>query len=143
MAQQVTGDGTSIVASGRVTLTIHLTNTGPSPLTTVSLFERYDPRILRFASADPDPEELSDDGTISWRNLIQALPRGISPGQAMTVTLAFDAVQNLMVFDSVESRVTIGDLRDVYGNFSQGYTAVGSVYRMRWLYLPLVARSLQ
>ena len=145
VAQQMSGDGTSIATSDRVTLTIRLTNTGPSPLVAVPLLQHYDPRLLRFVGADPDPEEASGDGTIGWRNLTQVPPRGIGcdtfPGEALTVTLAFDVAQPLTVFGSVESHVTIGPLRDVYGNLSDGYTAGVVVYEADRLYLPPVIRS--
>ncbi|MCP4591290.1 MAG: DUF11 domain-containing protein, partial [bacterium] len=101
MVQQITGDGISIATSDRVTLTIRLTNTGPSPLTAVPLLEHHDPQILHFADADPDPEETSGDGAIGWSNLIQAphgIGRDILPGEALTATLAFDVAWPLTTF---------------------------------------------
>ena len=145
VVQQATGDGTSIATSDRVTLTIRLINTGPSPLTAVPLIERYDPRILHLVGADPDPGDVPGDGTVGWHNLIQAPPHGIGhsmlPGKGLTVTLAFDITRTLAVSSPVESRVTIGELRDVYGNLSDGYTIEEDVYRMLRLYLPLMIRS--
>jgi hypothetical protein len=95
----------------------------------VPLLQRHDPRLLRFVGTAPNSEEAPDDGTINWHNLIQAPPhgigRGIFPGEALTITLAFDVARPLTAFGPVESHVTIGELRDVYGNLSDGYTAGG------------------
>jgi uncharacterized repeat protein (TIGR01451 family) len=144
VAQQVSGNGASIATSDRLTLTIRLTNTGPSPLTAVPLLERHDPRFLHLVGADPAPEEILGDGAIGWRNLAQAPPHGIGrdifPGKVLTVTLTFDVARPLM-FGSVESHVTVGELRDVYGNLSDGYAVGGPLYEMYRLYLPLVIRS--
>ncbi len=145
VAQQMTGDGANIATSKRVTLTIRLDNTGPSPLTAVPLMERYDPHILRFVGADPNPEIAPRDNTIRWGNLVQAPPHGIGrdllPGKTLTVTLTFDVTQPLTSVNSVESYVSIGKLRDVYDNISDGYTVGGSVYEVRPLYLPMMIRS--
>jgi uncharacterized repeat protein (TIGR01451 family) len=145
VAQQVIGNGSSIVTSDRVTLTICLTNTGPSPLAAVPLLERHDPRVLRFVDAAPNPEEAPGDGTIAWRNLIQAPPHGIGPdlfpGEALTVTLAFDVAQPSTAFESMEIHWAVGKLRDVYGNLSDGRIAWRDVYQVQRLYLPLVIRS--
>lgn len=145
IAQQVTSDGNNIATSDHVTLTICLTNTGPSLLTAMPLRQHYDPHTLHFVDANPEPEEAPGDGTIAWGNLTQVPPHGIGrdlfPGEALTVTLAFDVVRPLTTVSSLESHVTIGQLRDVYGNVSDGYTTRGNVYGVRPLYLPFVTRS--
>ncbi|MCP4540860.1 MAG: DUF11 domain-containing protein [Chloroflexi bacterium] len=145
VVQQMIGDGANTTASDRVTLTIHLINTGPSPLATVPLTERYDPHMLRFVGAIPNSEKSSDDGTVDWSNLIQSPPHGIGrdlfSGETLTVTLVFSVTRPLTLTGPVESHVTIGQLYDVYGNFSDGYTIGGDVFGMRPLYMPMVIRS--
>jgi uncharacterized repeat protein (TIGR01451 family) len=145
VTQQMIGDGPDVATSDRVTLAVRLSNTGPSPLTAVPLMIRYDPHVLHFVVATPSPEKASGDGTISWRNLIQSPPHGIGrdlfPNKILTVTLAFGITQPVTGVNSVESYVTVGELRDSYGNLSDGYTIGGSVYGVQPLYLPVVIRS--
>ncbi len=142
VTQHMIGDRANVATSDRVTLTIRLVNTGPSPLAAIPLTERYDSRILHFVGAIPAPEESLGDSTIGWSNLIQAPPHGIGrdlfPGEALTVTLAFDVIQPLTKIGSVESQVTIERLRDVYDNLSDSYTIRENVYGASPLYLPIV-----
>ena len=51
----------------------------------------------------------------------------IFPGKTLTVPLAFDAAWSLTVASPVESHVTIGQLGDIYGSISDGYTT-GETY---------------
>ncbi len=141
-SQQIAHDGTGILTSDRVTLTIRLTNTGPSPLALLPLLERHDPRALRLVKSDPIPEETSGNGAPDWTDLTQPSPRGIgraiSSGQTLTVTLNFDVVRPLAIVGPVKNRVTVGELRDIYGNVTAGYTVESTLYRVDQLYLPLV-----
>ena len=140
VTQQMIGDGTDLVASDRVTLTVRLSNTGPSPLAALPLTVRHDPHVLHFVSAAPSPEKAFGDGTVSWRNLIQSgIGRDLFPGKILTVTLAFDVTRPVTEVNSIESYVTVGELRDSYGNLSDGYTIRGS--RVQPLYLPVLIRS--
>ncbi|MCB0140424.1 MAG: DUF11 domain-containing protein, partial [Caldilineaceae bacterium] len=75
--------------------TIVITNTSNQVLTTLPLTDTYDAAYLSFdsvASANPAPDDKSDDGQLNWRDLTTTLG-DLAPGSSMQVVVHFTALQ--------------------------------------------------
>lgn len=125
-------------ASGQIRLTIRLTNTGPSPLDRIRLYESHVPPLV-LREAFPLPDGGSAAGELEWPDLTQLPPHGLGrnlrPGETLSVTLLFEGAVPLTWLSSY---VEVSDIRDVYGNISeQSFEASLAITR---LYLPITTR---
>lgn len=145
LEQYVTDNGNHTARSMPIVIAIQLTNSGPSPLTVVPLLVRYDSHITRFISADPAPAKTLDDGTIIWSDLLSSSPdegeSAILPGEHLAITVTLDTIAALEVHSPITSFVTIGELRDIYGNRTAGHTIQQTLNLLKYLYLPSIIRS--
>ncbi|MCX6032787.1 MAG: hypothetical protein NT169_26320 [Chloroflexi bacterium] len=80
------------VYSGQeISFTIRLTNTGQSTLSFIPLRDWYDPTILDFVGATPQPDSVAG-GTLTWNDLTATLG-ALPPGQATAVVVRFLALK--------------------------------------------------
>jgi len=132
------------VASGGVRITVCLTNTGPSALDLVQLYEELTPPPA-LAGVSPAPDGEVSASALRWLDLTGPPPHGmghnLGPGEALTVVLVLDVPYLSPHSACVESRAVVGELRDVYGNRSGGSTSRMVFCTGSRLYLPLVLRQ--
>ncbi len=124
--------------SGQIWITVCLTNTGPSALGMVPLYAELTPPALTGVSPAPDGEITA--GALRWLDLTGPPPYGagrdLRPGETLTVTFVLSPPGAC-----IESRLVVGELRDVYGNRSYGSTSSLVFCTGSRVYLPLVLRS--
>lgn len=132
-------------ASGRVWITVCLTNTGPSVLDLVQLHDKLTPSpAISGASPAPD-DEVTADG-LRWLDLTGPPPHGwgrdLRPGETLTVALVLDVPRPSLPGVCIESHAIVSELRDVYGNRSYGGIDSVVLCTGSRLYLPLMLRQL-
>jgi hypothetical protein len=74
-----------------LTLSVRVTNRKTTPVQVLPLAYLFDPDQLEFLSADPEPDDLSIPGEISWNDLTLGLKGSLSPGDFLDVELQFVA----------------------------------------------------
>ena len=117
--KQLVGADTDDVFPNFITFTISIANDGLSSITWLPLADTYDPNYLGFVSAKttPVPQDSFDDGSLTWYDLTGPAPYGfntdLAPGNAFTVTVVFQVVQNI---DSTTNYARVDGASDAYGN---------------------------
>jgi uncharacterized repeat protein (TIGR01451 family) len=77
--------------SDTITYTIHIENTGPSPVSSLPLWDYYSPACLRFTSWSVYPLSADVDlGVVHWDNVLDGPGPGVLlPGHTMAITVDF------------------------------------------------------
>lgn len=108
---------TDLQAPNFVTFTIHITNTGPSVIDVLPVFDIYTPTNLSFVSAVPAPDDNVDDGNLVWSDLTASGAGGygvnLAPGQAFVITTTFRVVQDIT---STTNTAVVQGAIDVFNN---------------------------
>jgi hypothetical protein len=108
---------TDLQAPNFVTFTIHITNTGPSVLDVLPVFDIYTPTNLSFVSALPAPDDNVDDGNLTWSDLTASGAGGfgvnLAPGQTFVITTTFRIVQDIT---STTNTAIVQGAVDVFNN---------------------------
>ncbi|MFQ6058122.1 MAG: GEVED domain-containing protein [Anaerolineae bacterium] len=101
-----------------VTFDVVIANTGGTTVNILPLEDLFDWRYLAFKSANPPPDAVVG-GLLEWEDLTGTTPTGLggdlSPGQAFTVTLAFEAV-GCPPDQVITNKAKVSDARDNKGN---------------------------
>ncbi len=98
--------------NGVITYTIRITNTGPSELDVVPLFDYYDPTYLDFTVSTP-PEDYRASGEIRWNDLTQSFGRNLLPGEQFVVTTTFAVINEIT---QTVNRAVVSGTTDIYVN---------------------------
>lgn len=129
MTPQQPGD---VFINDRVTFTVHITNTGGIPITTLPLTKTYGTQHMRYESAPLPPTGPTDGGMLHWPNLLDGGSAGVvasganatstegslAPGGSLTVQIAFTAVDHTMTTAAGHTVHTASSL----GNATAGIT---------------------
>ena len=113
----------------QIEFTIQITNTGETWITTLPLRDVYSPTYLSYGhcgvrhTADPQPENYSDDGQLDWGDLTAAAPYGfgtdLAPGASFTIIVTLTAAADTSVLpgSATENRALVhGALADPDGS---------------------------
>ena len=98
--------------NGVITYTITVSNTGPSVLDVVPLFDFYDPTYLDFTAATP-PEDYRATGEIRWNDLTQSFGRNLAPGEQFIITTTFAVIHEIT---QTVNRAVVSGTTDIYVN---------------------------
>ncbi len=100
--------------NGIITYTIRVTNTGPSELDIIPLFDYYDPTYLTFTVSTP-PEDYRVSGEIRWNDLTQSFGRNLLPGENFVVTTVFDIIRNVT---QTVNTAEVSSTEDIFNNLA-------------------------
>ena len=76
-----------------VTFRIRIMNRSDLPLSFVPLQDIYDTSQLTFVSADPAPDDPTNDGQLGWSDLTVSFGMNLSPSDKFTVDVQFQAIE--------------------------------------------------
>ncbi len=109
------------VVDGLITFTIRITNTGPSTLDAVPLFDRFTGPI-EYVGGTPlaDPDKIDNvNQVLGWSDLTQDAPYGfgqdLDPGEVFIVTTTFRVTANTQNF-TVTNTAVVTRAQDTLGN---------------------------
>lgn len=103
------------VDDGVVTFTIRLTNTGPSPLAVIPLFDYYDGSYMTLTHATP-PASLSAPGFIRWDNLVADFGgTPLAPNDSYQITTVFGVLRGITL---TTNTAVVSDVVDLYDNIA-------------------------
>lgn len=77
-----------------VTFIIEVENLHYRPIHVLPLKDRYRQKNIQFVSADPPPEDLTDDGELNWSNLIDSLGYDLPTGETLQVEVVYMATED-------------------------------------------------
>lgn len=86
--------GGKIQMGDQVTFIIEVENQHFRPISSISLKDRYRQKNIQFVSADPEPDDPTDDGELIWSNLIDDLGFDLTTGETIEVELTFMATED-------------------------------------------------
>lgn len=93
------GADLDLVAPNHVTFTIRVTNTGPSAISRLRIEDQFDPSVLSYATATPEPNVITA-GQLTWDNLTDPSPHGYSapllPGQSYVITVVLLVITDVV-----------------------------------------------
>lgn len=102
---------------GIVTYTIRLTNTGPSTLDIIPLFDNFDSTYLKFLRAEPT-QSLTSTGFIRWNDLTVPAPNGFGinlvPADSFLITTVFEVIEPFA--EPITNTAVTSDVVDIFGN---------------------------
>jgi hypothetical protein len=75
----------------QITFEITIENRHVNPIHVLPIKDTYDNTQLSFVSANPPPDDPTDDGELDWSNLITQLGSDLVPGSTATISVTFDA----------------------------------------------------
>ncbi len=104
----------------QVTFTIAVKATGNQAINVVPMQDTFDPSVLRFVDADPQPSGRDIGGQLVWDDLNRARGRSLQPGEVYTVTARFEVI-GCPTGGSTANRATIGNAIASGGGY--GFTA--------------------
>ena len=104
----------------QVTFTIAVKATGNQAINVVPMQDTFDPTVLRFLDADPQPSGRDIGGQLVWDDLNRARGRSLQPGEVYTVTARFE-VMGCPSGGTTANRATIGNAIASGGGY--GFTA--------------------
>jgi len=100
-----------------VTFTIRITNTGPTSITNLVIYDNFDGHVLTYSAATPAPNTVIS-GELRWDNLLGSAPHGynapLPPGHSRVITVTFRVVRDITSTTNV-ARVGNGT-RDEFDN---------------------------
>jgi uncharacterized repeat protein (TIGR01451 family) len=104
------------VENGLITFTIRITNTGPSILDQVPLFDTFSGPVEYVPSLSTPPADTVDNpnGALSWNDLTTVFGNMV-PGQSFEVTTVFQIITNTGTFSMLNTAV-VSDAVDVFDN---------------------------
>lgn len=141
--QAVHSEGVS-PSEDRITLTLYLTNTGPSALSMLSLQDQFDPDDLHLVNAYPLPTSIIGDQPI-WSNLTAPAPHGwghtLAPRNAASVTLIFTTSYSSELPAPLRHTLSMNGVTDVYQNHAPDITRDWIVAGKVRVYLALILRQ--
>ena len=77
-----------------VTFKIKILNKSDQPLVHIPLKDIYDTSQLTFVSANPAPDDPTNDGQLDWSDLVVSFGMNLPPGEIFSVEVNFQAIDS-------------------------------------------------
>ncbi|NTV64600.1 MAG: hypothetical protein HGA65_13855, partial [Oscillochloris sp.] len=105
----------SVSAGMPITYTILITNDGLIDIVSLPLHDIFDPNALRFASANPKPDQANQaSGELTWNDLLATTGRSVlAPGETIRVLTVYTATRDIA---ETVNRAEVVGAQDSYGN---------------------------
>ncbi|MBN2006144.1 MAG: DUF11 domain-containing protein [Anaerolineae bacterium] len=145
LGRQVIHGEKTLPAETRITMTVYLTNTGPSVLSVLPLQDQFDPDALYLVSAYPLPT-ITTPGRLTWTNLTAPAPYGVGhtlmPRDSVSVTMVFTTPYPAEASPvPLKHRLSVNGVTDIYQNHAPDATYSWIVAGKVRIYLALLLRQ--
>ncbi len=132
-------------SADQITLTVYMTNTGPSALVRLPLQDHFDPDDLYLVNAYPLPTTTAE-GRPVWSDLTGPAPYGwgrdLAPRDSVSVTLVFTTLHSLEELPApLNHRLSVSGVTDVYQNHAPDAEHTWIVAGKVRIYLALLLRQ--